>query len=329
MHPLTHTLAACVVGGLLSMGAAALLTFGLPHRWLTRMISFSTGVLLATAFLDLLPEAAEAGLETHTLFALLLAGLLGFFFLEKAALWRHSHDAPAHSHDLVRTVPIILLGDTVHNFTDGLVLAAAFLVDPHLGWATALAIAAHEIPQEAGDFILLLAAGWRRSRALLWNGLSSLAAVLGGGGREGAAHLAVERAPRPQPARLVEEAGHLRGQAAEAGRAADDDRVVVAELAGRGHRGGLVELEVGLLGDLVGDQLRDPLDDGFDALDRAIATSVAGCDRFQDAFLWRAKARIQLHQPDAAREDLQRCVTLGANTPEGQECASLGRSVAP
>jgi zinc and cadmium transporter len=180
MHPLTHTLAACIAGGLLSMGAAALLTFGLPRRWLTRMISFSTGVLLATAFLDLLPEAAEAGLEPHTLFALLLAGLLGFFFLEKAALWRHSHDAPAHSHDLARTVPIILLGDTVHNFTDGLMLAAAFLVDPHLGWATALAIAAHEIPQEAGDFILLLAAGWRRSRALLWNGLSSLAAVLGG-----------------------------------------------------------------------------------------------------------------------------------------------------
>ena len=67
----------------------------------------------------------------------------------------------------------------------------------------------------------------------------------------------------------------------------------------------------------------------LEALDRAIATTVAGCDQFQDAFLWRAKARIQLHQPDAAREDLQRCVTLGANTPEGQECASLGRSVAP
>ena len=67
----------------------------------------------------------------------------------------------------------------------------------------------------------------------------------------------------------------------------------------------------------------------LEALDRAIGTTVAGCDQFQDAFLWRARARIQLHQPDAAREDLQRCVTLGANTPEGQECASLGRSVAP
>lgn len=66
-----------------------------------------------------------------------------------------------------------------------------------------------------------------------------------------------------------------------------------------------------------------------EALDRAIGTAVAGCDRFQNAFLWRAKARIQLHQPDAARDDLQRCVTLGASTPEGQECAALGRSVAP
>lgn len=180
MSPLTHLLLACLTGGLLSMAAAALLTFGLPRRWLTRMISFSTGVLLATALLDLLPEASDTGLSPHVLFALVLAGLIGFFLLEKATLRRHSHDDTAGIQSLTRTVPIILIGDGVHNFTDGLVLAATFMVDLHLGWATALAIIAHEIPQEAGDFALLLAAGWSKAKAFLWNGLSSLTSVLGG-----------------------------------------------------------------------------------------------------------------------------------------------------
>jgi zinc and cadmium transporter len=180
MSQLTHILLASAAGGLLSMGVAALLTFGLPRRWLTRMVSFSTGVLLATALLDLLPEASEAGLSPHVLFALVLAGLVGFFLLEKAALWRHSHDDAADPRSLSRTVPIILVGDGVHNFTDGLMLAATFLMDTHLGWVTALAIIAHEIPQEAGDFVLLLAAGWSRTKAFFWNGLSSLASVLGG-----------------------------------------------------------------------------------------------------------------------------------------------------
>ena len=180
MSPLTHILLASLAGGLLSMAVAALFTFGLSRRWVTRMVSFSTGVLLATALLDLLPEATEAGLSPHVLFALVLAGLVAFFLLEKAALWRHSHDDAADPRSLARTVPIILLGDGVHNFTDGLMLAATFLVDPHLGWVTALAIIAHEIPQEAGDFVLLLAAGWSRTKAFLWNGLSSLASVAGG-----------------------------------------------------------------------------------------------------------------------------------------------------
>lgn len=180
MSPLAHILLACLAGGLLSMAAAAFLTFGLPHRWLTRMVSFSTGILLATALLDLLPEASDSGLSPHVLFALVLAGLIGFFLLEKAALWHHSHDDAADTRPLTRTVPIILVGDGVHNFTDGLLLAATFMVDLHLGWATTLAIIAHEIPQETGDFVLLLAAGWSKTKAFLWNGLSSLTAMLGG-----------------------------------------------------------------------------------------------------------------------------------------------------
>ena len=185
---------ACLAGGVLSVAAAALVMFGLPRRWLGFTVSFSTGLLLATATLHLLPEAFEAGLSPHEVFPLLLAGILGFFALEKFALWRHAHGTPdAHAHQHAcenhphphhrghggETVSI-LVGDAFHNFTDGLLIAAAFLADPALGWAATLAIIAHEVPQEAGDFAILLAAGWKRGRALFWNAFSSLAALLGG-----------------------------------------------------------------------------------------------------------------------------------------------------
>jgi len=195
---------ACVAGGLLSVAAAALVMFGLPKRWLGFTVSFSTGLLLATATLHLLPEALESGLTPHEVFPLLLAGILGFFALEKFALWRHSHggnDAHpddhmcedhthGHHHAHGGETVSILVGDGFHNFTDGLLIAAAFLADPTLGWATTLAIIAHEVPQEAGDFAILLAAGWRRGRALFWNGVSSLAALAGGI----VGYLALERA---------------------------------------------------------------------------------------------------------------------------------------
>jgi zinc and cadmium transporter len=188
---------ACIAGGLLSVAAAALVMFGLPKKWLGFTVSFSTGLLLATATLHLLPEALESGLTPHEVFPLLLAGILAFFALEKFALWRHSHggngevdahcgdqhcDDHTHSHhhgDHAETVSI-LVGDSFHNFTDGLLIAAAFIADPTLGWATTLAIIAHEVPQEAGDFAILLAAGWQRTRALFWNGVSSLTALAGG-----------------------------------------------------------------------------------------------------------------------------------------------------
>ncbi|MEW6163916.1 MAG: ZIP family metal transporter [Pseudomonadota bacterium] len=188
---------ACLLGGLLSMIAAALVMFGVPKRWLGFTVSFSTGLLLAMATLHLLPEALESGLTPHEVFPLLLAGILGFFALEKFALWRHAHgagvesdahpDAQAcedHTHSHHHPHPgetiSILVGDGFHNFTDGLLIAAAFLADPGLGWATTLAIIAHEVPQEAGDFAILLAAGLSRLRALFWNGVSSLTALAGG-----------------------------------------------------------------------------------------------------------------------------------------------------
>jgi zinc and cadmium transporter len=193
---------ACLLGGLLSVFAAALVMFGLPRKWLALVVSFSTGVLLATATLHLLPEALESGLTPHEVFPLLLAGILGFFALEKFALWRHAHnglgevdchageqhcDDHTHSHqhphshaDTHGAAVLVNIGDGFHNFTDGLLIAAAFLADPVLGWATTLAIIAHEVPQEAGDFAILLAAGWGRARALFWNGVSSLASLVGG-----------------------------------------------------------------------------------------------------------------------------------------------------
>jgi zinc and cadmium transporter len=192
---------ACLLGGLLSVAAAALVMFGLPRKWLGLTVSFSTGLLLATSTLHLLPEALESGLTPHEVFPLLLGGILAFFMLEKFALWRHAHsgngesdahqgeqlcDDHTHSHHHHHAGSgdggtfLILVGDGFHNFTDGLLIAAAFLADPLLGWSTTIAIIAHEVPQEAGDFAILLAAGWKRGRALFWNGVSSLTAVAGG-----------------------------------------------------------------------------------------------------------------------------------------------------
>lgn len=200
MPVLAQIILATAIGGLLSVTVAALILRGLPRRWLTLAVSFSTGLLLATALLHLLPEALESGMTPHEVFPLFLGGILGFFLLEKVALWRHVHlsgDADLHHgsehcadhrhshhhgghHHADGATLSILVGDGFHNFTDGLLLAAAFLADPMLGWGATVAIVAHEVPQEAGDFALLLAAGWDRRRALFWNGMSSLTAVAGG-----------------------------------------------------------------------------------------------------------------------------------------------------
>lgn len=183
----------CLLGGLLSLFAAAFVMFGISKRWLPYAVSFSTGVLLATSMLHLLPEALGSGLTPDEAFPVLLAGILGFFALEKLALWRHAHNHRAQvasdldsgqglsGHHPIDSGPVsILIGDGFHNFTDGILIAAAFLTDPALGWATTIAVIAHEIPQEAGDFAILLAAGWGHRRALFWNAVSSLASVFGG-----------------------------------------------------------------------------------------------------------------------------------------------------
>ncbi|HEY6896823.1 MAG TPA: ZIP family metal transporter [Rhodocyclaceae bacterium] len=182
--PFWQAVMGSAMGSVLSMFLAAALIFGLSRRWIVRMVSFSAGLLLAVALLDLLPEAAESGMAMNRMGFWLLVGLLGLYALERTALWRHDHGSEepfGHHHHGERSVPpaLVLLGNTLHNATDGVLLAAAFLSDPVIGWSAAFAVAAHEIPREAGDFVLLLEAGMSRRRALFWSTVSSLVSLAG------------------------------------------------------------------------------------------------------------------------------------------------------
>ena len=178
-------LAASIVGGTLSAGLASLALL-LRATWVPMLVSFAIGALLGAAFLEVIPSAFEMG-EAHQVAASILGGIFGFFVLEKLLLWRHCHtehcevhDQHASAHDHGRSGALIVVGDTVHNFVDGMLIAAAFLQSTELGIITAVAIIAHEIPQEVGDFLILLHSGYTRARALVANLLSSLATVAGG-----------------------------------------------------------------------------------------------------------------------------------------------------
>jgi len=186
---LLYIVFATFVGGVLSVVVAASLTVSVLTRVVRDLVSLSAGVLLGTALLNVLPEAFESKASPQSLFATLLGGLMFFFLLEKAELYRHQHhhegDEHHHHHGFDRQQAgrggwSVLLGDSIHNFCDGIIIAAAFLTDVRLGAVTSLAIIAHEIPQEVGDYIVLLNAGFSRRKALLYNAASGLAAVLGG-----------------------------------------------------------------------------------------------------------------------------------------------------
>ncbi|MGB5337602.1 MAG: ZIP family metal transporter [Gammaproteobacteria bacterium] len=191
MPLLTWIIVFCLLGGLLSALAAALFlvvrepmrTHLLPH-----LVSFATGALLGAAFLGLLPHALAAApqADTHIIPLAVLLGLLGFFLLEKLVLWRHCHadhceiHAPQKSERQRSAGTLILIGDGLHNFLDGILIAGAFLTDVHLGVVTSLAVVAHEIPQEVGDFAVLLHSGFTRRRAFIYNIIASLTTVIGG-----------------------------------------------------------------------------------------------------------------------------------------------------
>jgi zinc and cadmium transporter len=187
---LGYIVLATVTGGVLSVVLAAAVAQAVLGKLVNHLVSLSVGVLLGTALLHVLPEAFEReGADAHALFITLLGGLLFFFLLEKAELYRHGHhhegDGHHHHHHFDveqagRGGLAILVGDSIHNFCDGLIIAAAFLASPELGVVTAAAVIAHEIPQEVGDYIVLLNAGFTRRKALAYNALSGLAAVVGG-----------------------------------------------------------------------------------------------------------------------------------------------------
>ncbi len=186
---LTYIVAATFLGGVVSVALAAALSQPLLTLIVRHLVSLSTGVLLGTALLHVLPEAFESGRPPQALFLTLLSGLMFFFLLEKAELYRHGHhhehDSHHHHHGFDaeqagRGGWSVLVGDSIHNFCDGVLIAAAFLADPHLGFVTATAIIAHEIPQEVGDYIVLINAGFTRMRALVYNMISGMSAVVGG-----------------------------------------------------------------------------------------------------------------------------------------------------
>ncbi|MEZ5614294.1 MAG: ZIP family metal transporter [Rhodocyclaceae bacterium] len=187
MSVLAWIFAASIAGGALSVLAAAVFALTARSAWITHLISYAIGALLGAAFLEVLPHAVEAQGDAGTAMAIVLAGILGFFVLEKLVLWRHCHDDHCEGHethaaqdDHGRSGLLILVGDTFHNFVDGVLIAAAFMQDVRLGIVTALAIIAHEIPQEVGDFLILLHSGYSRLKALAFNLLSSLATLAGG-----------------------------------------------------------------------------------------------------------------------------------------------------
>jgi zinc and cadmium transporter len=165
------------LGGLLTASLVLLVRNDLRTRLVPWLVSFAVGTLLGASLFNLLPEALEGQTVDATMMTL-VAGILTFFVLEKVVLWHHCHDdeeCAAHK----RAASLVVVGDAVHTFVDGAVIAAATIVSPALGVTTALAVAAHEIPQEMGDAAILMSAGYSRRTALGLNLASAGGGVLG------------------------------------------------------------------------------------------------------------------------------------------------------
>ncbi len=212
---LAYIIVASLAGGFSSAALAALVAWRIQPRLIPMFVSFAVGALLGVVFLDLMPHIFERSNDARQMAGWILAGILAFFVLEKLVLWRHDHDHAgaaeraanehAHQHDHHLAQPqvkidavghqpgktsdahkhpvasawMIIIGDGFHNFTDGFAIAAAFVADTRLGVVTALAIVAHELPAELSDFLVLLNAGFSKSRALFWNLVSSFATLVG------------------------------------------------------------------------------------------------------------------------------------------------------
>ena len=169
---LLEIIAATVFVSLLSLVGIVFVVSKKAEKYLQLFVSFAAGAMLAAAFLDLLPESLAAGKDV---FPLALGGFVFFFLLEKILFWHHHH-SKTHHHPLTT---LNLFSDAIHNFIDGTIIAAAFLENASLGVTTTIAVAAHEIPQEFGDYSVLLFGGMEKRKALLYNLLSALVSVVG------------------------------------------------------------------------------------------------------------------------------------------------------
>ena len=166
-------------GGLFSvLGAASVLALSAAavDKALPRLISFSTGALLGAAFLGMIPHAAHS-LTVSDIASTVLGGILAFYLFERVLVWRHCHRHDCDVH--AASGPLLLLGDAFHNFVDGVVIAGAFMQSTELGFTAALSTVAHEVPQEVGEFMVYLRAGYSRKRAFVLNSLTSLTTLLG------------------------------------------------------------------------------------------------------------------------------------------------------
>jgi zinc and cadmium transporter len=186
-----------LVAGIGSVWIAGLLTYGVLARYTQHLLSLAAGALLATAFMHLLPEAFESQAGAQALFTTLLAGLIFFFLLDKAELYHHGHEhshgeahdhashhphADSHSHDHHASGGgwAVLLGDSVHCFGDGILIAAAYMADIKLGLAATLAVLVHEIPHHMGDLVVLRQARQSASKALAKLSAAGAVTVVGG-----------------------------------------------------------------------------------------------------------------------------------------------------
>ncbi len=178
MFVLLWILLATIIDGLLSL--AGVFSLWIKQKTLQKfvfvMVAFSAGALLSGAFLHLMPEALEK-LETSIVFIIVLVGFILFFIIEKFLHWHHCHKGKCDTHPFTY---LILIGDGFHNFIDGLIIAISFMVNVPFGIITSLLILGHELPQELGDFGVLVYGGFSKTKALIFNLFSQLTAILGG-----------------------------------------------------------------------------------------------------------------------------------------------------
>lgn len=186
LSPLSWIIVMCLAGALASTVVSLAVSLAANPRIVPVMVSYAIGAMLGAVFLDLLPHALEHAEHIDSILMMVLGGILFFFLLEKLVLWRHchehhceAHELPAHSHGQRASGWLILLGDVIHNFVDGILIAAAFMGGVEIGIVTAIAIIAHEIPQETGDFVILIHSGFSRMKAMILNLLASTATLTG------------------------------------------------------------------------------------------------------------------------------------------------------